>query len=45
MPNIKSGIKPVKTSESRNSQNTTAKSAMRTAVKKVEASVKNLESK
>jgi small subunit ribosomal protein S20 len=39
MPNIKSAIKRVKTSEVRNSQNTTAKSAMRTAVKKVEAAV------
>lgn len=39
MPNIKSAIKRVKTSESRNAQNTTAKSAMRTAVKKVEAAI------
>lgn len=39
MPNIKSAIKRVKTSEARNAQNTTAKSAMRTAVKKVEAAV------
>jgi small subunit ribosomal protein S20 len=39
MPNIKSAIKRVKTSESRNAQNTMAKSAMRTAVKKVEAAV------
>ncbi|MDP4083448.1 MAG: 30S ribosomal protein S20 [Bacillota bacterium] len=39
MPNIKSAIKRVKTTEVRNSQNTTAKSAMRTAVKKVEAAV------
>jgi small subunit ribosomal protein S20 len=39
MPNIKSAIKRVKTSEARNAQNTTVKSAMRTAVKKVEAAV------
>jgi small subunit ribosomal protein S20 len=41
MPNIKSAIKRVKTSEARNAQNTTAKSAMRTAVKKVEAAISN----
>lgn len=39
MPNIKSAIKRVKTSEARNAQNTTAKSSMRTAVKKAEAAV------
>ncbi|WP_462412276.1 30S ribosomal protein S20 [Neobacillus sp. Marseille-QA0830] len=39
MPNIKSAIKRVKTSEARNAQNTMAKSAMRTAVKKVESAV------
>jgi small subunit ribosomal protein S20 len=39
MPNIKSAIKRVKTSEAHNAQNTTVKSAMRTAVKKVEAAV------
>jgi small subunit ribosomal protein S20 len=39
MPNIKSAIKRVKTSEARSAQNTTARSAMRTAVKKVEAAV------
>ncbi|MEH7109568.1 MULTISPECIES: 30S ribosomal protein S20 [Bacillaceae] len=39
MPNIKSAIKRVKTSEARNAQNTMAKSAMRTSVKKVEAAV------
>ncbi len=39
MPNIKSAIKRVKTSEASNAQNTTVKSAMRTAVKKVEAAV------
>ncbi|MGG5254989.1 30S ribosomal protein S20 [Neobacillus sp. SM06] len=39
MPNIKSAIKRVKTSDTRNAQNTAAKSAMRTAVKKVEAAV------
>ncbi|MCM2531583.1 30S ribosomal protein S20 [Neobacillus pocheonensis] len=41
MPNIKSAIKRVKTSEARNAQNTTAKSSMRTAVKKVEAAISN----
>ncbi|OCA91170.1 30S ribosomal protein S20 [Bacillus sp. FJAT-27225] len=39
MPNIKSAIKRVKTNEDRNAQNTAVKSAMRTAVKKVEAAV------
>ncbi|MFJ5715435.1 30S ribosomal protein S20 [Neobacillus sp. NPDC093127] len=39
MPNIKSAIKRVQTNEAKNAQNTTAKSAMRTAVKKVEAAV------
>lgn len=39
MPNIKSAIKRVKTSEARNAQNTTVKSSMRTAVKKAEAAV------
>ena len=39
MPNIKSAIKRVKTSEARNAQNTTVKSAMRTAVKKAEAAI------
>jgi small subunit ribosomal protein S20 len=39
MPNIKSAIKRVKTTEVRNAQNTTVKSSMRTAVKKVEAAV------
>lgn len=39
MPNIKSAIKRVKTSDVRNAHNTTAKSAMRTAVKKVEAAI------
>ncbi|MDM5229097.1 30S ribosomal protein S20 [Cytobacillus sp. NJ13] len=41
MPNIKSAIKRVKTSEARNAQNATVKSAMRTAVKKVDAAVVN----
>jgi small subunit ribosomal protein S20 len=41
MPNIKSAIKRVKTSDARNAQNTTVKSAMRTAVKKVDAAVTN----
>lgn len=39
MPNIKSAIKRVKTSEARNAQNATVKSSMRTAVKKVEAAI------
>lgn len=39
MPNIKSAIKRVKTTESRNAQNTAVKSTMRTAVKKVEAAI------
>ncbi len=39
MPNIKSAIKRVKTNEALNAQNTTAKSSMRTAVKKVEAAI------
>ncbi|SFA95422.1 MULTISPECIES: 30S ribosomal protein S20 [unclassified Bacillus (in: firmicutes)] len=41
MPNIKSAIKRVKTTEVRNAQNTTVKSSMRTAVKKVEAAIAN----
>ncbi|WP_409251430.1 30S ribosomal protein S20 [Bacillus sp. SCS-153A] len=41
MPNIKSAIKRVKTSEARNAQNATVKSAMRTAVKKAEAATQN----
>ncbi|WP_096153328.1 MULTISPECIES: 30S ribosomal protein S20 [Bacillus] len=41
MPNIKSAIKRVKTTEKRRAQNATVKSAMRTAVKKVEAFVAN----
>ncbi|MBP2241691.1 small subunit ribosomal protein S20 [Cytobacillus eiseniae] len=39
MPNIKSAIKRVKTNEARNAHNTTVKSSMRTAVKKVEAAI------
>lgn len=39
MPNIKSAIKRVKTSNERNVQNNMTKSAMRTSVKKVEAAV------
>lgn len=39
MPNIKSAIKRVKTSEAHNALNTTVKSAMRTAVKKVEVAL------
>lgn len=41
MPNIKSAIKRVKTTEKRNAQNNMIKSDMRTAVKKVEAAVVN----
>ncbi|WP_077214036.1 30S ribosomal protein S20 [Bacillus dakarensis] len=41
MPNIKSAIKRVKTSNERNAHNATVKSTMRTAVKKVEAAVVN----
>jgi small subunit ribosomal protein S20 len=39
MPNIKSAIKRVKTSNERNAHNATIKSAMRTAIKKVDALV------
>ncbi|MBA2869830.1 small subunit ribosomal protein S20 [Anoxybacillus calidus] len=39
MPNIKSAIKRVKTSEKRRAQNAAQKSAMRTAIKKFEALV------
>ncbi|AEP01931.1 30S ribosomal protein S20 [Heyndrickxia coagulans] len=41
MPNIKSAIKRVKVNEKNYAQNTAAKSAMRTAVKKFEAAVEN----
>ncbi|MCM3599511.1 30S ribosomal protein S20 [Robertmurraya korlensis] len=41
MPNIKSAIKRVKTSEERNARNTMVKSATRTAVKKVESAIVN----
>lgn len=41
MPNIQSAIKRVKTNEARSAQNASVKSAMRTAVKKVEASIVN----
>lgn len=41
MPNIQSAIKRVKTNEARNAQNSSVKTAMRTAIKKVEASVVN----
>ncbi|KAA9026369.1 30S ribosomal protein S20 [Niallia endozanthoxylica] len=44
MPNIKSAIKRVKTTEKRNAQNSMIKSDMRTAVKKVEAAVVNNDS-
>ena len=39
MPNIKSAIKRVKTSEKRRQQNASQKSALRTAIKAVEAAV------
>ncbi len=39
MPNIKSAIKRVKTNEKRRAQNIAAKSALRTAIKKVETFV------
>ncbi|MDQ0858313.1 30S ribosomal protein S20 [Bacillus sp. V2I10] len=41
MPNIKSAIKRTKTNAERNAHNVTIKSAMRTAIKKVEALVVN----
>lgn len=41
MPNIKSAIKRTRTNADRNAQNVTVKSAMRTAIKKVEALVVN----
>ncbi|KIY22084.1 MULTISPECIES: 30S ribosomal protein S20 [Mesobacillus] len=41
MPNIKSAIKRVKTSEKSKAQNITVKSTMRTAVKKAEAAIVN----
>lgn len=44
MANIKSSIKRAKTSVERNAHNTAIKSAMRTAVKKVEAAVVNNDS-
>ncbi|MGM7635678.1 30S ribosomal protein S20 [Bacillaceae bacterium SAS-127] len=43
MPNIKSAIKRVKTTEKRTEQNSQVKSAMRTAVKKFEVAVANNE--
>jgi small subunit ribosomal protein S20 len=39
LPNIKSAIKRVKTSEAKKAHNATVKSAMRTAVKKAEAAI------
>lgn len=39
MPNIKSAIKRVKTNEKRRAQNAAAKSALRTAIKKFEATL------
>ncbi|MGE8206182.1 30S ribosomal protein S20 [Heyndrickxia sp. NPDC080065] len=41
MPNIKSAIKRVKTSNESNAHNSAMKSTMRTAVKKFEAAVAN----
>lgn len=41
MANIKSSIKRAKTSVERNAHNTAIKSAMRTAIKKVEAAIVN----
>ncbi|MFC3882987.1 30S ribosomal protein S20 [Bacillus songklensis] len=41
MPNMKSAIKRVKTSDARRAQNAQVKSTMRTAIKKVEALVAN----
>ncbi|HWO97950.1 MAG TPA: 30S ribosomal protein S20 [Bacillus sp. (in: firmicutes)] len=41
MPNIKSAIKRVKTSDARRVQNAQVKSTMRTSIKKVEALVAN----
>ncbi|QFF99496.1 30S ribosomal protein S20 [Psychrobacillus glaciei] len=41
MPNIKSAIKRVKKNETLNAQNTKAKSAMRTAVKKADTAALN----
>lgn len=43
MPNIKSAIKRVKTSEKANAHNSQLKSTMRTAVKKAETAVLNNE--
>ncbi|WP_203361690.1 30S ribosomal protein S20 [Bacillus sp. REN10] len=43
MPNIKSAIKRVKTTQKRTEQNSQVKSAMRTAVKKFETAVANNE--
>ena len=41
MPNIKSAIKRVKTAEQKRSNNITAKSSMRTAVKNAEVAIAN----
>ncbi len=43
MPNIKSAIKRVATTEKKRANNATAKSAMRTAVKQAEAAIANNE--
>ena len=43
MPNIKSAIKRVATTEKKRANNVTAKSAMRTAVKQAEAAIANNE--
>jgi small subunit ribosomal protein S20 len=44
VPNIKSAIKRVKTSEKRRLQNASQKSALRTAVKAVETAIQNNDS-
>ena len=44
MPNIKSAIKRVKTSDAAKAQNIQVKSAMRTAVKKIEAAIETNDS-
>lgn len=41
MPNIKSAIKRVRTNESKNAQNTQAKSAMRSSLKKADQALTN----
>ncbi|MDE4083746.1 30S ribosomal protein S20 [Planococcus maritimus] len=43
MPNIKSAIKRVRTNDTKNAQNTSVKTAMRSSVKKAEKAVANNE--